>query len=93
MLNYSCILYNPQGCLISNKRKITLEDRSKYKITSTGERSYLFQVLIGLMLGDGHVHKNKSRSLLKKQVGKRTLNSRFQYAQATIRVEYLFFYL
>lgn len=91
LLNSNCLISYNINNLNSNKIKLTLEERSRYKITNNGNTSYLFYVFIGLLLGDGHVHRNKSRSITKKQVGKRTLNSRFQFAQATIRAEYLFY--
>lgn len=52
--------------------------------------SYQFKAFIGLLLGDGHIHKNKTRSKKNQQTGKRTLNSRFQFAQSYKHIQYFF---
>ena len=53
-----------------NKKKKTTVDRSKYTIEYP-----LNEIIIGLLLGDGHIQKRK--------------NSRFIYAQSSLRVHHL----
>jgi len=47
-------LYNFISTLRNN---LTLNQRSLYEIP---KNSYQFKALIGLLLGDGHIHKNKN---------------------------------
>jgi hypothetical protein len=71
---------------LGSRNSLTLKQRSLFEIPTN---SYQFQAFIGLLLGDGHIHKNRSKK--NKQTGKRTLNSRFQFAQSTIHSDYFFY--
>jgi len=71
---------------LGSRNSLTLKHRSLFEIPTN---SYQFQAFIGLLLGDGHIHKNRSKK--NKQTGKRTLNSRFQFAQSTIHSDYFFY--
>lgn len=73
---------------IRYRQNLTIKDRAKFKID---QNSYIFNALIGLLLGDGHISRSKSRSLSGNQIGRRLLNSRFQFAQSMDRTEYLFY--
>jgi len=72
------------------RSSLTLKERTLIEIPKYSDQ-FLPGPLIGLMLGDGHIHKNKTRSKKGKQVGKRTLNSRFQFAQSIIHIDYFFY--
>lgn len=49
---------------IRYRQNLTIKDRAKFKID---QNSYIFNALIGLLLGDGHISRSKSRSLSGKQ--------------------------
>jgi len=74
--------------ILGLRNTLTLKQRSLFEIPTN---SYQFKVFIGLLLGDGHIHKNKTISKKNQQIGKRTFNSRFQYAQSTIHIDYFFY--
>lgn len=55
---YQITLFSPKK-INTNAKKLTLEQRSKFKIPFG---SYQFQALTGLLLGDGHISRQKSRA-------------------------------
>jgi hypothetical protein len=71
-----------------SRQSMTIADRLKFKILP---RSFLSQVIFGLLLGDGHIHQSVSRSVTDNRTGLRQLNCRFQYGQSQIHYEYFMY--